>query len=203
MEIGASITGTLYPTMKNLEDVDGVEGSFAGISASGAYLTKFEAGVSVSNDSWGGTFGIGVGLGAHISGDFNGPSAIKVIKWSEIFSFISSNTEESKKVQAILNIGNGKNQNSIQIVKDYLSNLATSFKNKRISDLRVENKNNTTVISDANTWLDDYKKSNWLYRLYAKIDKVKIDKIKQAAEKKIKTNADEISLLEKTEIKID
>lgn len=144
MEIGASVTGTLFPLMKNLESLDGK--GFAGFSASGGWLGRFEMGASKSNGYWGSTVGAGVGYGGHVSVDIAGPSKIKTIKWKEIHEYVSGNTEESKKVQAILNIGNGKNQNTVEIVKDYLANMATTFRNKRINDLNKENENNESII---------------------------------------------------------
>ena len=201
LEAGASVTGTFFPTMKDINDVDGAEGEFAGISAAGAYLGKFEVGAAVSNGEWGATFGVGVGIGAHVSADFNGPSAIKVIKWDEIASFISGNTEESKKVQAILNIGDKKNQNSIQIVKNYITKLATDFKDKRITDLNSKNSDNKKIIKAANATIDKYKNSNAFMKLFRYEDKVKAEIIKGAAEKNTKVNDAEIKTLKETEIK--
>ena len=201
IEAGASITGTFFPTMKNLRDVDGVEKDFAGISAAGAYLGKFEVGAAVSNGEWGATVGVGVGLGAHLSADFNGPSAIKVIKWEEVVAFISDNTQESKMVKNILNIGDKKNQNSIQIVKNYITKITTDFKNKRITDLNSKNIDNKNIIKAANATIDKYKKSNAFMKLFRYEDKFKAEIVKDAAEKNTKANNAEIKTLKETEIK--
>ena len=49
--------------------------------------------------------------------------------------------------------------------------------------------------------MNDYKKSNWIYRLFNYSEKKKIEVIKEAAEKKTESNDKEIKVLEKTETK--
>lgn len=80
--------------------------------------------------------------------------------------------------------------------------MATGLRDKRLSDLRTENKKNEETIKSANEFLDDYKKSGLVYRIGAFMLKESAKAVKADAEKSLQKNNEEIKVLEKTEIKL-
>jgi RHS repeat-associated protein len=162
LELGASVNGTLYPGMQNLKDLDGVAW---GGSVSGAYLGKFGVGVSNSSGNWGATVSVGVGVGAHASVDASIIIGLKVITWDQIMSKLSESTDAGKALKAFFGINDKNKSNTIHIVKDYYTKMAIGLRDKRLGDLRTENKKNEQTIKSANSFLEDYNKSGFFYKL--------------------------------------
>ena len=196
LEMGASLNGTLYPTMNNLKDLAGLS---LGIGASGAYLGKLGVGINKSSGHWGATGSVGVGVGGHLSFDMS-ISFIKVVKWEEIVSLLRENTEEAKALQSFFGI-NGNNMNKAEsIVKDYYKTMAEGLRDKRINDLQSDNSKNDEIIKNANEYLNDYNNSGKLYKLFSFFTKKRIEAEKRSAEENTKKNNEELNTLKNTTI---
>ncbi len=200
IEAGVGVNFTIFPTMKEFKSLDDPNSYSSGIS--GGFLGKFGVGLEYSDGHFGGTVSYGVGIGAKITYSVGGKnlSAMKVIKWDEIVKYIKSDTRDAQSLKKALNITGNKNENTVQIVKDYFKQLETDFISKRKKDLNNEINNAIKSLKTANDFLDDYNKSSKIYKFFAYKDKVAAEIARDAAAELSKKKSEELTDLEKVQV---
>lgn len=192
LELGGTVNVTVYPKMHDLNDLNGYAPGFS-IAGGEGLITG--ASVNSSAGKWGGTLSGGPGVGVHLSGDFGITIYLKVVKWDDIVSFFQNTTEESKELMKVFGINKDNIQKSVQIIKNFYATSVKTLTNKRINYLNESNNKNQETITEATDFLNDYKRSNILYKIGAYISMKTVKAEKTKAENDSKKNNQEINEL--------
>ena len=198
LEIGGGVNASFFPTMTDLNDLDGLS---VGGSIAGAALGKLGFGAVKSSGKWGATMSYGFGVGAHASADFGLTIKLNIVTWDKIAETIIEGTEEGKAIAKAFGINKSNLNSAVQIVKDFYKKTSFELIDKRISDLQNKINDNTSAIRAGEEYLKDYQSSGKFYKILNFFTMNKVQDGLKAAKEETQEDAKEIKLLQEVKQK--